>query len=102
MQAKADVDGAVNHSGLDLPAAKPFENDGKLIVAEEVAQGHVTWKSIMLLIKNIGGDHPVFFFSFVIILFIIAECGVALTSWFLGYWGTQYERHNPSQVNDAL
>ncbi|KAF9553875.1 multidrug resistance-associated ABC transporter [Agrocybe pediades] len=91
----------IGQAELDLPPKKPAGKDGKLVIAEEIAQGHVTWKSFMLLIRNLGGDHPVIFFSGVLLLLIIVEWGLTFQSWFLGYWGAQYEGHDPSEIKDS-
>ncbi|KAF8969860.1 hypothetical protein BDZ97DRAFT_1902271 [Flammula alnicola] len=55
--------------------------DGKLVVAEEIVEGHITWRSMKLLLLGFGGNHPILFFT-----------------WFLGFWGSQYETHDPSEV----
>ncbi|KAF4617372.1 hypothetical protein D9613_005686 [Agrocybe pediades] len=91
----------IGQAELDLPPTKPAEQDGKLVIAEEIAEGHVTWKSFMLLIRNLGGDHPVLFFGGLLFLLIIVEWGLTFQSWFLGYWGTQYEGRDPSEVEDG-
>ncbi|KAF5309503.1 hypothetical protein D9619_012343 [Psilocybe cf. subviscida] len=63
---------------------------GKLILAEEIAQGHVTWKSVKLFLTALGGDYPLVFFSLWICGFLFVECISAFSTWFLGYWGTHY------------
>lgn len=72
---------------------------GKLILAEEIAQGHVTWKSVKLFLTALGGDYPLVFYSLWISGFLLAECIYAFRTWFLGYWGTQYESHDPSEIS---
>jgi hypothetical protein len=42
---------------------KESSTDGKLVVAEEIAKGHVTWKSVKLYLSGLGGDYPFMFFS---------------------------------------
>ncbi|KDR82358.1 hypothetical protein GALMADRAFT_237629 [Galerina marginata CBS 339.88] len=73
--------------------------DGKLVVAEEIAEGHVTWKSIKLLLNSMGGNHPVLFFSIIFGLLLVNELTITFQTWFLGYWGTQYEGHQSSEVD---
>ncbi|KAF9475019.1 multidrug resistance-associated ABC transporter [Pholiota conissans] len=79
------------------PATKV--NDGKLIVSEEISEGRVTWKSMKLFLKGLGGDYPLFFYSVWITAFLLTDWVYAFQSWFLGYWGSQYETHLPSEVN---
>lgn len=87
---------------IDGPQAKPKPADGKLVVAEEVAVGHVTWRSVKLLLSSLGGDHTILFFTFVMAAFVLNEWSITFQTWFLGYWGSQYETHLPSEVNVSL
>ncbi|KAF4617652.1 hypothetical protein D9613_005677 [Agrocybe pediades] len=105
LQAEADLDQQATEIGqaeLDLPPNKPVEKDGKLVVAEEVAEGHVTWKSFMLLIKNLGGEHPILYYATIVCLLLTFEWVLTFQSWFLGYWGKQYEGRDPSEVKDSF
>ena len=46
------------------PAIKKANpTDGKLVIAEEIVKGHVTWKSMKLYFSGLGGDYPLMFFS---------------------------------------
>ena len=78
---------------------KDSSTDGKLVVAEEIAEGHVTWKSVKLYLSGLGGDYPFMFFSIWICASFITDWMDTFQVWFLGYWGTQYETHEPSEVN---
>jgi hypothetical protein len=80
---------------------KESSTDGKLVVAEEIAKGHVTWKSVKLYLSGLGGDYPLMFFSIWISASFLTDWMDTFQVWFLGYWGTQYETHAPSEV-DAL
>ncbi|KDR74315.1 hypothetical protein GALMADRAFT_250126 [Galerina marginata CBS 339.88] len=77
----------------------PKTADGKLIIAEEIAVGHVTWKSIKLLLASLGGRHPVVFFVVVASSIVLNEWSITFQTWFLGLWGSQYETHHPSEVD---
>ncbi|KAF8963033.1 multidrug resistance-associated ABC transporter [Flammula alnicola] len=79
-------------------AHKETPVDGKLIVAEEIAEGHVTWKSLKLFLIALGGDHPLVFSSIWMTGFLLTDWGNTFQVWFLGYWGSQYESHAPSEV----
>ena len=72
---------------------------GKLVIAEEIAKGHVTWKSVKLYLSGLGGDYPLIFFSVWISASFLADWMNTFQVWFLGYWGSQYETHVPSEVN---
>ncbi|EJC98975.1 multidrug resistance-associated ABC transporter [Fomitiporia mediterranea MF3/22] len=70
--------------------------DGKLVQAEEIAVGHVSWESIFFYVTSIGG--PLFWISFLLSTLLVRVAEVMRT-WFLGYWATQYETHDPSEVS---
>lgn len=93
------------------------KSDGKLIVAEEISEGHVGWparayrcplphsiladldESVKMWFGAVGGDRAVMFWmlfaSFMIITPVI-EIGL---TWYLGYWANQYEDHDPSEIS---
>jgi hypothetical protein len=73
--------------------------DGKLVIAEEIAEGRVTWKSMKLYFSGLGGDYPLMFFSIWISVTLLTDCVNTFQVWFLGYWGSKYENHTPSEVN---
>ncbi|KAF5317788.1 hypothetical protein D9619_012656 [Psilocybe cf. subviscida] len=79
--------------------APPAAGQGKLILAEEVAQGHVSWKSIKLLIDGLGGTHPIRFFVIVLTTLMLNEWSITFQVWYIGFWGSQYEKHPASEVN---
>ncbi|KAF8966510.1 multidrug resistance-associated ABC transporter [Flammula alnicola] len=80
-------------------ALKETPVDGKLIVAEDIAEGHITWKSLKLFLTALGGDYPLIFFSIWMSGFLLTDWVNTFQVWFLGYWGSQYESHPPSEVN---
>ena len=82
------------------PAIKKTNpTDGKLVIAEEIAEGHVTWKSMKLYFFGLGGDYPLMFFSIWISVTFLTDWVNTFQVWFLGYWGSKYENHTPSEVN---
>ena len=82
------------------PAIKKADTtDGKLVIAEEIAMGHVTWKAIKLYFSGLGGDYPLMFFSIWISLAFLTDWAHPFQVWFLGYWGSKYENHTASEVN---
>jgi hypothetical protein len=106
--AQLDAEAERDHETLEIaneeynassgsPEAKPI--DGKLIVAEEIAKGHVSWKSMKLYLTSLGGDYPLIFYSIWMTAFLLTDWVNTFQTWFLGYWGSQYETHPPSEVN---
>jgi hypothetical protein len=63
---------------IDPPDPK-YEGDGKLMVAEEIQEGHVSWKALKLFFVGLGGDHPLLFW-------MVFVGGFFLTASRLGGW----------------
>ena len=78
---------------------KANPTDGKLVIAEEIAEGHVTWKSMKLFFSGLGGDYPLVFFSIWVSAAFLRGWVNTFQVWFLGYWGSKYENHTSSEVN---
>ncbi|KAJ3508927.1 hypothetical protein NLJ89_g5494 [Agrocybe chaxingu] len=102
---------ADNEKATDVAAAKENETidkpkdvasaDGKLVMAEEVVVGHVSWRTMGLLLDGLSEGHlATFTFIFATTLWTSQIIYTAQT-WFLGVWGAQYEKHAASEVNLA-
>ena len=78
--------------------AKGESTAGKLVIAEEVAHGHVSWKAIKLFLGALGGKHVILFFSIWICGTLAVQYMTILSTWFLGYWGSQYETRHGGEV----
>ncbi|KAF9001810.1 hypothetical protein BDZ89DRAFT_1146638 [Hymenopellis radicata] len=74
---------------IDGPADK--KSSGKLIVAEEMEEGHVGWPALRLYFNAMGGNHVWMFFLSVIGGFTIVEIFNVSQTWWIGYWASQYE-----------
>ncbi|KAI0918391.1 hypothetical protein AcV5_002391 [Taiwanofungus camphoratus] len=72
--------------------------DGKLIVAEEISEGHVSWQALKLFFSSLGGRHPVAFWFWLFGSYILSELASVIQIWVLGLWARQYERHQSSEV----
>ncbi|CCM01503.1 uncharacterized protein FIBRA_03559 [Fibroporia radiculosa] len=80
------------------PAGEAKKADGKLIVAEEVSVGHVSWKALTMFFSSLGGRHQVFFWFMCVGTQVLAELASTIQTWFLGFWARQYEDHDASEV----
>lgn len=87
---------------IDSTKKESDKPDGKLILAEEIVEGRVTWKSMMLFFKGLGGERPVFFLLAWSLGLILMHGGNMLAVWFLGFWGSQYETHAAEDVDVKL
>uniref|UniRef100_A0A8H7XSA6 P-loop containing nucleoside triphosphate hydrolase protein n=1 Tax=Psilocybe cubensis TaxID=181762 RepID=A0A8H7XSA6_PSICU len=82
----------------DASTSQPV-GDGKLVMAEEIVEGRVTWRSISLFLSGLGGDHPIFFALLWIASLAASQGFYLLQPWYLGVWGSQYETHAPSEIH---
>ncbi|KAJ3519232.1 hypothetical protein NMY22_g13302 [Coprinellus aureogranulatus] len=72
---------------------KDKQADGKLILAEEIQEGNVGWKSIAFFLKALGGNHVTLFFVLWMGAGILEFVTRSFSIWFMGYWSRQYELH---------
>ncbi|KAJ6606137.1 P-loop containing nucleoside triphosphate hydrolase protein [Mycena vulgaris] len=76
-----------------------LQTSGKLVVAEEIAIGHVSWAALKLYGSALGGQHPVFYLVSLVICMFVTDSLINLQTWYLGYFASQYESNDASQVN---
>ncbi|KAJ3819299.1 hypothetical protein F5880DRAFT_1595008 [Lentinula raphanica] len=88
-----------NGEGLAQPLVEVQKADGKLIVAEEIQEGHVSWSAVKMYLTSMGGRYSWTFFLAFIFAMLVTEIFNATHNWFLGYWASQYETHDPASVN---
>ncbi|KAJ7801107.1 hypothetical protein B0H14DRAFT_2386708, partial [Mycena olivaceomarginata] len=79
-------------TALDNPPKK----DGKLVIPEEIAIGHVSWKALGLYFEGMGGGgaYTIPFFLILLLRFwYLCAPGISLDAtqtWYLGYWARYY------------
>lgn len=73
--------------------------DEKLVLAEEIEKGHVSWKAINLFVKALGGKFPFLFMAVWVGGQFLKEGLGMFSVWFLGFWGKQYQEYDPSEVS---
>ncbi|CAG7846211.1 ATP-binding cassette transporter abc4 Short=ABC transporter abc4; AltName: Full=ATP-energized glutathione S-conjugate pump abc4; AltName: Full=Glutathione S-conjugate-transporting ATPase abc4 [Serendipita indica DSM 11827] len=84
---------------VDAPTEAPkaeVKPAGKLIVAEEVALGRVSWPALKMYLTALGNS--AFWIVFLGGFFVADLLSVVQTFW-LGHWASQYETHPTSEVN---
>ena len=65
------------------------------MIAEEKALGRVESAAFMLYIKAVGSPLVWSLFLSALVLAILVSVG---QTWFVGYWSSQYEKHDPQDV----
>jgi len=75
----------------EIPAEPKKPSEGTLIIAEEIVEGHITWHSFKFLLESLGGGHPILFFVICVLALLLNAWSLTFQTWFLGYWGSQYE-----------
>ncbi|EKM56938.1 uncharacterized protein PHACADRAFT_208107 [Phanerochaete carnosa HHB-10118-sp] len=85
-------------SGPADPGAPGKKKEGKLVVAEEIEVGHVSWAAFKLFLAGLGGRFPFLFWIQYIFGSSMAEVFGVLEMWWLGYWARQYALQDPSGV----
>ena len=93
-QQESDVEKQV----VDAVDKEERKLDGKLILAEEIIEGRITWKALKLFLNSLSGDHPLLFAAVMTAGFLATNVLNNFSIWFLGYWGSQYENHHPEEV----
>ncbi|KAF7305977.1 ATP-binding cassette transporter [Mycena chlorophos] len=66
------------------------KDKGKLIVAEELAVGHVSWSALLLYFRGMAGNHPFFFWSVLAFFIISSDAMITVQTWYLGWWSSHY------------
>ncbi|KAF8710653.1 P-loop containing nucleoside triphosphate hydrolase protein, partial [Rhizoctonia solani] len=85
-------------NAVDKSEANAKKGDGKLMVAEEVAEGHVGWPALKLFLLALGG----FWFWVVYMLgFSLGEASILGQTYWLGTWARAYKTNNehPERVD---
>ncbi|KAF8917347.1 P-loop containing nucleoside triphosphate hydrolase protein [Mucidula mucida] len=77
---------------IDSPADK--KPSRKLIIAEEMDDGHVGWSALQLYFNAMGGNHVWKYFLSVIGGFTLVEIFNVSQTWWIGYWASQYEQNS--------
>ncbi|KAH8086646.1 hypothetical protein BXZ70DRAFT_549376 [Cristinia sonorae] len=82
------------------PVEASKKADGKLIVAEEISEGHVGWPALKMWFSSMGGNRAFLFWGAFITAMALTPLIETYLTWYLGYWASQYELHDdPSEVS---
>ena len=97
------------------PVEESKKSDGKLIVAEEISVGHISWpacmcivvisssdtysRTVKLFFSSLGGNQQAVFWLLCVGTLVLSQLVDTFQTWFLGYWARQYEERDPSEVD---
>ncbi|KAI9509765.1 hypothetical protein F5148DRAFT_1275094 [Russula earlei] len=81
------------------PDATAKQADGKLIVAEEIAEGRVSWDAYKLFLEGLGGSHVFLFWILFVGGLLLCDALMVVQTWFMGYWAEQYDLYPPESVS---
>lgn len=93
-----DEEKRTDQEGLG-PDATAKQTDGKLIVAEEIAEGQVSWDAFKLFFRGLGGSHVFLFWIVFLGGLLLCEVFLAMQTWLMGYWAEQYLLYPSESVN---
>jgi hypothetical protein len=82
--------------GAATAEVKGGESSGKLIMAEESAEGHVAWPALKMYFLAFGGS---LLWTTVVMGCIGASTFGTLQPWFLGEWARQYEHRPANEIS---
>ncbi|KAI0066587.1 hypothetical protein BV25DRAFT_1403282 [Artomyces pyxidatus] len=75
-------------------------SNGKLIVTEEVARGHITWDSMKLFLSNVSGRYRILFWTVFTGAALLFQIAMVSLVWWMGHWGEQYDlTDDPSEIS---
>ncbi|EKM56944.1 uncharacterized protein PHACADRAFT_254352 [Phanerochaete carnosa HHB-10118-sp] len=92
-------DAAIDSPDPADPGAPEMKKDGKLVVAEEIAVGHVSWVAFKLFLVGLGGRFPFLFWVQYLLTAFLCEVFGVVDMWWLGYWARQYALRDPSDID---
>ncbi|KAI0068098.1 P-loop containing nucleoside triphosphate hydrolase protein [Artomyces pyxidatus] len=81
------------------PDAEAKPKDGKLVVSEEVAIGHVKWGSLALFLSSLAGSYRLLFWMVFLAGLTMCDVGLSFQTWWMGHWAEQYDLRDASQVS---
>ncbi|KAJ7837802.1 hypothetical protein B0H14DRAFT_2449202 [Mycena olivaceomarginata] len=79
-------------------ADEPPKSDGKLVVAEEIEIGRVSWDALNMFFSAHSAGNIFLFFTGLIIVMVLTSSASRFETWYMGYWASQYGKGEPVPV----
>jgi len=87
----------------EIDSANPKQDtakvDGKLTVAEQIQEGHVSWQALKLFFAGLGGGHPLLFWIVFMGGLFVTFFINTIQTWWLGFWANQYNHRESYEVD---
>ncbi|KAJ7578700.1 P-loop containing nucleoside triphosphate hydrolase protein [Mycena floridula] len=78
---------------------KPTKAAGKLIMAEEIETGHVSWNSLKPWLTALAGDRKILVPASYLLCATISSIFLTLQPYWLGHWSSEYVHKPASEVS---
>ncbi|KAF7977580.1 hypothetical protein HWV62_3166 [Athelia sp. TMB] len=82
---------ALAKADTEIDGKVEVKSDGKLIVDEDIAVGHVSWAALKGFFLGLGGKHPVLFWAGYLGFVFVGAFTDSFGPWWLGFWAGKYE-----------
>ncbi|KZP30958.1 P-loop containing nucleoside triphosphate hydrolase protein [Athelia psychrophila] len=92
---------ALEKADAEIDPKVEAKTNGKLIVAEDIAEGHVSWAALKSFFLGLGGKHPVAFWVGYLGFCLIGTFTDSFGPWWMGFWATQYKSHTSAEISVA-
>ncbi|KAH9972688.1 hypothetical protein BJV74DRAFT_879749 [Russula compacta] len=96
IQAGEDVETRIDQDEPDVTAK---QEDDKLMIAEEIAEGHVSWDAFRLFLASLGGSHIAPFWIAFSGCLLLCDAFLAAQTWLMGWWAEQYGLYPQEKVS---
>ncbi|KAF7964504.1 hypothetical protein HWV62_6773, partial [Athelia sp. TMB] len=88
-----------DESDTALAETEIAQQTGKLIAAEEIAQGHVSWETFRIFLTLLGGKHAVLFWTFFLGNIMATHLLDDFGPWWMGQWAIQYDNYPANEIS---
>ncbi|KZP30629.1 multidrug resistance-associated ABC transporter [Athelia psychrophila] len=98
LEAEEDRE-ALEKADAEIDPKVGVKADGKLIVDEDIAEGHVSWAALKSFFLGLGGKHPVLFWMGYLGFVFFGAFTDSFGPWWLGFWAGQYKTHTSAEIS---
>ncbi|KAF7964551.1 hypothetical protein HWV62_5794, partial [Athelia sp. TMB] len=92
---------ALAKADTEIDSRVEIKSDGKLIVDEDIAIGHVSWAALKGFFLGLGGKHPALFWAGYLGFAFMVTLTDSFGPWWLGFWASKYETLPSADISVA-